>query len=95
MEIDIETLETANQYIFDYIKDKGIKSIKIEEDFYWNIDSKEKYDPYNEPKNLDLGQLSDNWLEIKKIAFQEKQPISYSLVWLAALYKIIGEKIGG
>jgi hypothetical protein len=95
MEIDIKTLETATQYIFQHIKDKGIKSIEIEEDFYWNINSQEKYDSYNEPKDLDLGQLSDDWLEIKKIAFREKQPISYSLVWLAALYKILGEKIVG
>jgi hypothetical protein len=34
MKIDIEILETANQHIFEYIKDKRIKSIKIEEDFY-------------------------------------------------------------
>jgi hypothetical protein len=95
MEIDIKTLENATKYIFQHIKDKGIKSVEIKEDFYWNISSEEKYNPYHEPTDLDLGQLSDDWLEIKKIALREKQPISYSLVWLAAIYKIMGEKIVG
>ena len=93
MKIDITILENAAKDIFESIKEKGIERIEIEEDFYWNIDSNERYDPYNDPKELDLGQLSNDWLEISKISSKEKEPIPYALVWLAALYKIIGEKI--
>ena len=93
MKVDLKTLENATRLIFKSLEEKGIKDIEIEKDFYWNIDKDEKYNPYTNPKKLDLGQISDNWLEIQKISNQETFPIPYSLVWLASIYRIMGEKI--
>ncbi len=46
----------------------------------------------NEPEELNLGQLSDDYSEIHEISLGDKEAIGYALVWLASLYKIIGEK---
>jgi len=40
---------------------------------------------------MNLGQLSDDWAEMQKIASGEKEPIGYALVWIASLYRYVGE----
>ncbi len=30
-------------------------------DYYWDIDTNEIYNPYKDPKDFSLGQLSDDW----------------------------------
>ncbi|MGL5803832.1 MAG: hypothetical protein ACRC2R_27535 [Xenococcaceae cyanobacterium] len=92
MIVDLNVLEKASHIIFEYWQKEGIQKIEVEEDFYWNISTKERYDPYKEPQDLDLGQLSDDWSEIEKIASGKTEPIIYALVWLASIYKILGEK---
>lgn len=95
MSIDINTLEKATLVIFQYLRDIGVDSVDLEEDFYWDIDKEQRYDPYKEPTEMDLGQLSDDWEEIKGIASGDRTPIGYSLVWVAALYRYIGETTPG
>jgi hypothetical protein len=95
MKIDISTLEQASQAIFQYLKDQKVESIEVNEDFYWNISKEERYNPYADPKDLDLGQLSDDWAEVAKIASGDNEPVGYALVWLSSIYKILGEKIMG
>jgi len=91
MEIDIDTLEQACQAIFVYLKEAKIDSIQVEQDFYWHISQEDRYNPYQEPKNLTLGQLSSDWEEIKKIAVGESEPLGYSFVLLSSLLKYLGE----
>jgi hypothetical protein len=92
MKIDIETMEKASQLIFQFIRDQEVESFEINEELYWNIPKDERYNPYSDPKDLDLGQLSDDWLKIKKIASGDDKPVGYALVWLSSIYKILGEK---
>lgn len=91
MRVDIETLEKAMSIIFDHLKAQGISSLNLDGDFYWNIAKEQRYGPSEEPTDIDLGQLSDDWNEIQKIASGEKESIGYALVWIAALYQHIGE----
>ncbi len=93
MKIELEILEKAFKEIFQHLKNQGITGLEIEEDFYWNIDSQERYNPYKDPSNFNLGQLEDNWQEIIKISKAKSEPISYSLVWLSTLLRILGEKL--
>ncbi|WP_104398553.1 hypothetical protein [Vibrio penaeicida] len=91
MLVDVKTLEKAMLAIFDHLKAQGVYSLDIDSDFYWDIVKEQRYDPYQEPSDINLGQLSDNWNEIQKIASGEKEPIGYALIWIASLYQYIGE----
>jgi hypothetical protein len=42
-----------------------------------------------------LGQLSDDWGELKRITDGDAEPIGYALVWLAAIRRRVGEKAVG
>ena len=91
MSIDIDRLEKATSAIFRHLRDLGINSVDLEKDFYWDIEKEQRYEPYQEPTEMNLGQLADNWQEIEKIASGDAQAIGYALVWVAALYRYIGE----
>ncbi len=91
MNIDVETLEKAFQIILAYLEKVEVTSIEVDKDFYWDISPEQRYAPYQDPKDLSLGQLSSDWEHIQKIASGNEEPIAYSLVWLASLMKYLGE----
>jgi hypothetical protein len=92
MNIKIETLEQAFQIILKYLKESGAKSIEVDRDFYWEISEDERYDPYKNPQDFSLGQISSDLEHIQKIANGSEEPIAYSLVWLASILRYLGEK---
>nr|VFK21306.1 MAG: hypothetical protein BECKLPF1236A_GA0070988_102964 [Candidatus Kentron sp. LPFa]VFK34711.1 MAG: hypothetical protein BECKLPF1236C_GA0070990_102934 [Candidatus Kentron sp. LPFa] len=91
MLVDISVLEKATSAVFQHLRENGINSIDLDKDFYWNIEKEQKYDPYQEPTEMNLGQLADDLKEIEKIASGDGDVIGYALVWIAALYQYIGE----
>lgn len=93
MDIYINDLQTIFDKLLQHVKEKGIESINVEADYYWNIPKEQLYNPYEQPSVLDLGQLSDDWYELRKIQHAEKEPIGYHLVWFAAILRVIGENL--
>jgi len=91
MRITTENLRQATLLLLEHLESTGQKEFIIEEDFYWNIPKDARYDPYKEPQELTLGQLSDDWAEIKSIVDGSREPVGYSLVWLSTLLRRIGE----
>jgi hypothetical protein len=46
------------------------------------------YAPYEPPKELTMGQLSDDWSEVTQIVNGGREPVAYGLVWLARAYRL-------
>ena len=93
MQLDINKLHRVCEILFQLLEQKGVEVVEFQEDYYWNIPRNQKYNPYEEPSNLDLGQLSDNWHELQEILELEREPIVYHLVWLSEIFRAIGENI--
>ena len=69
------------------------EGINVEdEDFYWQINADELYDPTKEPEVNELGQLSDDWDELLKLKKEGRIPISYDLTRLAVILQIVRKK---
>ncbi len=49
MKIKINELETITKKLFQHLRNQKILEFDIEEDFYWNIDKNERYNPYKKP----------------------------------------------
>ncbi len=90
MEIKVSDLEQLTKKMFEYIKDQEIQSITIEKDFYWNVSYEEKYDSYQEPAELDVGQLTDDWQELLNILNGKSELCNLAFVWLAQILHAIG-----
>jgi hypothetical protein len=95
MQIDVKELQAITNILYEHLERLGISHVDISDDYYWNINNKEIYDPYQSPTNLDIGQLTENWEELQKLLNQEGEPIAYEFVWLAAILRAIGEKVIG
>lgn len=93
MEVTISELRSICNKLLQHIETSGYATINIERDFYWNIPRSLRYDSYEEPKELTIGQLSDDWAELQKILNDEAAPLGYALVWLSSILRIIGEEV--
>jgi hypothetical protein len=94
MEIDIEKLRSITNLIFDHIiEDVKIKQIELRKDYYWDIDTEQLYNMKNDPIELGVGQLYDDWEFLTKIENRD-EAVAYMLTHLAPLLRYIGEEIG-
>ena len=94
MRIQVQELRVVTERLLKHLEDTGRQEFSVSEDYYWHVGQDELYDPTCDPKNLTLGQLSDDWKELAAIASGDAPPIGYALVWLAAILRVVGEKSG-
>ena len=64
--LKLKEMERAFQIIMEHYRENGIEEIPLEDDFYWVIDKDVRYDPYNKPQDIGLGQLYDDAEGIEK-----------------------------
>jgi hypothetical protein len=79
------------EILLRHLEETGQAEVEIDDDFYWSVPAEQRYKPYVEPKALDLGQLSDNWAELTKMAAGKSGACGYALVWLSAILRRVGE----
>ena len=93
LQVNINEVERALLNLLQELRNQKGDTIEIEPvDYYWAIDRDELYDPYRNPAHLTLGQLTDDLLEIKKIANCESEPVSRDLVKISSILTAIGHK---
>lgn len=92
MFVEFPILEKVTKEIFNHLKQLGIEGIELDKDFYWNVPLDQKYEPYNKPTALDLGQLSDDLQELQAIQKGEVEPSGHALVALGSILRFIGER---
>ncbi len=93
MEIDLNEIQTVCNRLCQFAENKGIETIDIPFDYYWNIPKKQRYDIYDKPSEFDLGQLTDDWHELQKLLNLQREPIGYEFAWLGSILTAIGEKL--
>ena len=93
MEIKIDEFINTVEKVLKKLKQNSAKNtIKIDNDFYWFISKEDLYDPYTNPEKLTLGQLSDDLENMRSILNNKVEPVSYDLVKLSSLMRLIGEE---
>ncbi|WP_394844210.1 hypothetical protein LZC95_45050 [Pendulispora brunnea] len=95
MKVEVSKLRTAIGKLLEHLEETGHGVVEIPVDFYWSIPAEKIYDAYEKPTELTIGQLSDDWAEIEKIADGRSEPVNYALVWTAALLRRLGEQSKG
>lgn len=93
MDIKISALRETLDILLNHVEQSGQSEISIAHDFYWNVRSDALYDRYDEPANLDVGQLTEDWERLQKIRMSENPPVADGLVWLAAILRAVGDEI--
>jgi hypothetical protein len=95
MRIEISELRRIANLLLDHVQSLGADTIEVEHDYYWEIHAKELYDPYRDPSDLGMGQLTEDWKELTRISTGEAPPVGAALTWLGTVLRAVGEKVVG
>jgi hypothetical protein len=93
MRINVADLRVLCDRMLVHLTEQGIDHVDLTVDYYWDIPEQTRYDPYRKPSEHVLGQLTDDWGELLKVIEGTAEPISYMLVWLAAVLRAVGETV--
>lgn len=88
MTINIKEIEEITSILFSKLKEKYGNNIEIQNDYFWDIVNEELYNPYEEPKTITLGQLSQDYELIKRI-LNSDDAVAFDLKWLSNILKVI------
>jgi len=91
MEISLSELKAIFLKEINHLEILGYEQVEIPVEYYWDIPQDVRYNPYQEPKQFTLGQVSDDWEGLKQIIEGEREPVVYDLVWLSIILRAIGE----
>lgn len=91
MKIALDELLAVMRILDEHLQHTQAAEIDIEDDYYWSVPPSSRYDPSVQPSSLSLGQLSDDWFELRKLLDKKRQPNKIDLVWLASLLRRLGE----
>jgi hypothetical protein len=92
MTVDIEELRAIIAKLLDAVETNEAE-VEIEADYYWDVPNDDRYDRYASPTQLTIGQLSDDWNELKRIGRGEAAALPYALVWASSILRRIGEQV--
>jgi hypothetical protein len=92
MKISTDELRDAVMVLLRHLDESGQREFEISEDFYWDVSADKRYSVYEEPKELTMGQLFDDWSEVTQMTHGNRETVAYGLVWLASVMRRVGEK---
>lgn len=95
MELDVEKLKKIVDRLFQHIVERhGVRTVELGTDFYWAIPEDELYNVVDQPTELDVGRLSDDWEFVAKLLDEANSPVAYQLTEVAPLLRRLGEVLG-
>jgi hypothetical protein len=88
MKVNLDELNKITSLLLSKLKEKLGNEIEVNSDFYWDISDEDIYDPYQEPKNITLGQLSDEITEFQN-SINSQNGACYDLKLLSNILKAL------
>lgn len=88
MKINIDQIIKITTHLLLKLKEHKGNEIELESDFYWDISLEEIYNPYKNPEDVTLGQLSDD-LETVRKALESGDSIPYDLKKVSEIIKAL------
>ena len=93
MQINIDELRQATDKLFNHLRDCDVKYVELKDDFYWYIQRELLYDMNREPRDFTVGQISDDWNDVRRLLEAGNDPVAYGFVDLAPIMRAIGESV--
>ena len=93
MDIKVSELRSVINHLLDYVEQETGSTINVERDAYWFVSNDAVYDPYAESPKLTMGQLSDDWQNLKGILDKKDNTVGYALVWASTLLRAVGDQV--
>jgi len=75
--------------LLDHMQDSYGDTVELASDYFWSIPDAAKFDVYNKPEELTIGQISEVYGHIVKLATSSEDVATYQLRWFAQLFDAI------
>jgi hypothetical protein len=89
----IQELREVFDVLVRHIEEQHGSTIELDVDYFWSIPPAELYDNYDKPSELTVGQLTESLANIRSVAANPDNAISYALVWLGDILRATGHKL--
>lgn len=87
--ISVDQIRQTLLALLDHLKSTYGNTIELESDYFWSIPDNAKYDVYNKPTELTIGQVSEVCEHLDKLAQPGQDAATYQLRWFAQLFDAI------
>ena len=88
MKINVSEIESITIRLLDMLKQSKGELLEFSNDYYWDILDNELFNPYKDPTNITLGQLSDELTELDKVKNLNNATI-YDLKRLGIIFRAL------
>ncbi len=89
MKVNIEELEKVISLLLSNLRESIGNEVELNNDYYWAISEEKLYNPYENPIDLTLGQLSDDLKEIQRLYKSDDDAVPYDLERVASILKAL------
>jgi hypothetical protein len=93
MNLRISDLRKVTERLLTHLEEIGRGEVSLSLDYYWDIPRELRYDNYEQPSDLSLHQLTDDWAELQKVLDGKTAPRAEALVRLSSLLRAVGEEV--
>lgn len=90
--VRLDEIQNILTLLISNLREQKGNEIELKNDFYWDIASNKLYNPYEEPNELSLGQLSDDLKEIYRLSKSNEKAISYDLKRIAEILRALSNE---
>lgn len=80
MNVDVAELRRLANKLFDHIERNGVRSCSLEHDYYWVVPLASRYDVYNQPPEMEIGQLSADLANLRELDSPGEPAVGYGFV---------------
>lgn len=92
IEISVAQIRDTLVALLDHIRDNYGDTIEFESDYFWSIPDAAKFDVYNKPEELTIGQVSEVCDHLAKLGTSPENLATYQLHWFAQLFDVIAHE---
>ncbi|ATL49371.1 hypothetical protein COR50_20530 [Chitinophaga caeni] len=89
MRVNIDKLSKVIAILLSNLKNSKGNEVELRNDYYWDISSDQIYNPYDDPNEISLGQLSDDLNEVYRLLSSSDEAIPYDLKRIAEILKAL------
>lgn len=93
METTTQELKKIFELLIDHVEQNCGNHIDVSDDYYWQIPEEMRYDVTIKPADFEIGQLSEDIENLRKMLNGERTPVSYGLVWFSKILARAGETL--
>lgn len=92
LRISVADLRRAAEVLLDHLQEVEGDVVEIPDRMFWAVPAEARYDVYEQPTELTIGQLSESLSRLASIVESDEDVLSFGLVWLADIARAIGEQ---